>query len=384
MSVKTAIRREAQALGFTLCGFAPVQPPPHGDFVRRWIADGNAGTMSYIGRGLKKRLDPNRLLPSLAGVVTVGYPYAPKRIPPVDWRNELRGRIAAYALGRDYHGVILEKLYALAAAIRNLGAAVARPYVDTGPVLEREWASLGGIGWFGKNTMLLHQREGSWFFLGEVLTDLEFDSEPIIQDHCGTCRRCLDLCPTGALQPGYRMDARLCISYLTIEYRGIIPPVLRPQMGEWIFGCDVCQEVCPWNDRGDEEEVCSGDALDAHAFLPDLLDLNADGYERRFGDTAVSRARYDCFLRNVAIALGNTGNPRAVSSLARALACHPAVLVRVHAAWALGQIADANARRALEQAWTREDEEAVRRELHSVLAGSDASDGIGGACRSKL
>jgi epoxyqueuosine reductase len=364
MDLKAVIRRAARRLGFALCGFAPLQPPAHADFVRSWVRDGHAGTMSYLGRGLAKRLDPALVLPGARGVVTVGYPYRPARPPAIDWRAELRGRIAAYAFGPDYHDVVLTKLERLAAEIRAHVAAATRAYVDTGPVLEREWASLGGLGWFGKNTTILHQQQGSWFFLGEIFTDCEFSPEPIVADHCGTCRRCLDLCPTRALKDGYLLDARLCISYLTIEYRGVIPRELRSKMGEWIFGCDICQEVCPWNEKNGEEASTSDGLFPS---LPDMLALDAQSYRRRFGASAVSRAKRDCFLRNVAVALGNTRNPRATPCLAEALRNDPAPLVRGHVAWALGQIDDPAARRALANAASREQDETVRSEIAAAL-----------------
>jgi epoxyqueuosine reductase len=363
MDLKRRIRDQAQRLGFKLCGFTPLQSPPHGDFVRRWVAEGNAGTMSYIGRGLRKRLDPTRISPAARSVITVGLPYRPLRPPAVDWRAELRGRIAAYAYGPDYHDVVLAKLERLAGALRELGGTAAKAYVDTGPVLEREWAYLAGIGWFGKNTTILHRQEGSWFLLGEIFTDLELDPEPVVADHCGTCRRCLELCPTGALKDGYVLDARLCISYLTIEYRGVIPHELRPRMGEWIFGCDVCQDVCPWNDDNGDGQRLAGDL---YPYLPELLVLDAEGYRHRFGASAVSRAKRDCFVRNVAIVLGNTRSPRAVRHLAGSLEDDPSPLVRAHAAWALGQIDDAAARRALDRAWVGEVDDSVRAEIRCV------------------
>ncbi|HVN85239.1 MAG TPA: tRNA epoxyqueuosine(34) reductase QueG [Candidatus Binatia bacterium] len=364
MELKAAIRRDAQGLGFVLCGFAPVQPPPHGEFVREWLRDGNAGTMSYLGRGLKKRLEPWRTFAEARSVVTVGFPYHPVRPPPIDWRTELRGRIAAYAAGPDYHDVVLSKLEQLAMAIRRRGGATCA-YVDTGPVLEREWARLGGIGWFGKNTMTLHQHHGSWFFLGEIFTDLELDPEPIVPDHCGTCRRCLELCPTGALKDDYVMDARLCISYLTIEFRGVIPRQLRRQIGNWIFGCDVCQDVCPWNDK---QPARDGRDLSPH--LPGLLALDRGEYERRFAATAISRASRDCFVRNVAVALGNTANPEAVPHLGVALTRDPSALVRAHAAWALGAIGTPSARRALSDHRGRETDDGVRGEIDQAIEGS--------------
>jgi epoxyqueuosine reductase len=367
MLLEDRIRDEARRLGFQLCGFARIEAPPHGDFVRQWLRDGNAGDMGYIARGLAKRLDPRLVLAEVRSVISVGRRYTPPPVPPVDWQHELRGRIAAYALGPDYHASIGRDLEALAVFCRGLRpGARALAYVDTGPILERDWAAAAGVGWFGKNTNILHTEEGSWFFLGEVLTSLELAPDPPVQDRCGTCTRCLDLCPTAALKPGYVLDARLCISYLTIEHRGMIPAALRPQMGNWIFGCDVCQEVCPWNERFVRHHgLANGD--DLFPSLPALLRLDAEQFQRRFRGSAVRRAKRDGLLRNVAVALGNTGNPAAVVPLAGAFRNEPSALVRAHAAWALGRIGDHAARRVLERQHTTETDAGVRAEIGAAL-----------------
>lgn len=368
-SINDRIRAEACRLGFQLCGFAPVASPPHAAFVRRWLSDGNAAGMGYIGRGLAKRLDPCLILPAARSIITVGYRYLPPPMPIVDWRQQMRGRIAAYAWGTDYHvtvGAKLQELAAYASALR-LGA-VSRVYVDTGPVLEREWAAASGVGWFGKNTNILHTEHGSWFFLGEILSSLECDLEPPQPDRCGTCIRCLPLCPTEALKAGYVLDARLCISYWTIEHRGAIPLPLRRRMGNWIFGCDVCQEVCPWNDRlARRHGVPDTEAL--RPYLPELLLLSEDEFRRRFRNSAMRRSRREGLARNVAVALGNTGNPAAVPALAQALRHDASALVRGHAAWALGVIADRTASGPLESARRTETDGDVRREIDAALAG---------------
>jgi epoxyqueuosine reductase len=239
-----------------------------------------------------------------------------------------------------------------------------RSYVDTGPLLEREWAARAGIGWIGRNTLLLHRGRGSWFFLAELLTDLEVDPTPPAGDHCGTCTRCHAACPTGALGPGYEMDPRRCISYWTIEHRGAIPAEMRPGLGNWVFGCDVCQEVCPWNGDGLREVAATDDLL---PHLPDLLALDAEAFRARFGKTAVARTKRRGLLRNVAVALGNTGNPAAVPPLRTALASEPEPLVRAHAAWALGRLRAPPARDALDSARRREDDPAVRAEIAAAL-----------------
>lgn len=365
--LKDGIRAAARRLGFERCGFARATVAPHADFVRRWVADGNAATMGYLQRGLVRRLDPRHISPAVRSVITVGYRYHPPPVPPVDWQRDLRGRIAAYALGTDYHLIVTEKLSGLAAQIRMLRpAALLRPYVDTGPTLDREWAVLGGVGWFGKNTNILHTDAGSYFFLGELLTDLEFEPDPPIADHCGTCTCCLDLCPTGALKPGYVLDARLCISYLTIENRGAIPVALRSEMGNWIFGCDVCQEVCPWNDKLARERGVP-DPAELLPYLPDLARLNDRQFRNRFRRSAIRRGKREGFVRNVMVALGNTQNPAALGVLAEALLDDPSALVRAHAAWALGAIGGARARRGLEAAWRRETDAAARTEIDAAL-----------------
>lgn len=365
---KARIRARAHALGFSLCGFARIETPPHADFVRRWLAAGYAGGMQYIERGMMKRLDARLVLPAVRSVITVGYRYVPPPLPPIDWASQLRGRIAAYALGSDYHVIVERKLRRLAEDIGALRPeAAARAYVDTGPVLEREWAASGGIGWFGKNTNILHTEEGSWFFLGEILTSLEIEPDPLQPDRCGTCTRCLDLCPTEALKPGYVLDARLCISYLTIEHRGSIPVELRPRMGNWIFGCDVCQEVCPWNGRLARRQ-CVPDSDTLLPYLPDLLLLGEEEFRARFRATAIWRARRAGLARNVAVALGNTRNPEAVPVLGAALRSDPVPLVRAHIAWALGRIGDTHARRALEAARAGETDAEVCREIAVALA----------------
>jgi epoxyqueuosine reductase len=266
---------------------------------------------------------------------------------------------------------VQRKLDELAAAITELRRdLVVLSYIDTGAILEREWASSGGIGWFGKNTNLLHTEEGSYFFLGELLTNLAFEPEPLVPDHCGTCTRCLDLCPTQALKPGYILDARLCISYLTIEHRGPIPVELRPQLGNWIFGCDVCQEVCPWNEKLVKRDGVP-DSASLFPYLPALLRLDDAAFNRHFQRHAIRRARREGFARNVAVALGNTRNPAAVPALSEALDSDPSPLVRGHAAWALGVIDDRAARRALELARAREPDTDVCAELAQSLERSD-------------
>ncbi len=365
--LKEQIRARSHDLGFDLCRFARIAPPAHAEFVRQWLAAGNAASMAYIERGLAKRLDPRLIVPEARSVITVGFRYQAPPIPPADWREQLLGRIAAYALGTDYHLVVARKLAELAAHVTRLhDHVVAVPYVDTGAILEREWAASAGVGWFGKNTNVLHTQEGSYFFLGELLTNLEIEPDPAVADRCGSCTRCLDLCPTGALKPEYVLDARQCISYWTIEHRGAIPAAFRPKLENWIFGCDVCQEVCPWNERRARQEgIVDGSAL--LPYLPDLLRLDEEQFRRRFAASALRRAKRDGLLRNVAVALGNSRNPAAVPPLTETLRCETSALVRGHAAWALGAIGERSARAVLDAAYGRESDAAVRAEIAAAL-----------------
>lgn len=359
------LTRAAHEQGFVLVGFARLHPlSERDDFYRQWLAGGGNASMTYLARDPERRFDPLRLDARYKSVVSLGYPYAARATPNLDWRAEMRGRIAAYALGRDYHDVVKKRARAVGNVIRQLRpGSITRTYVDTGPVFEREWASESRIGWFGRNTMILNREHGSYFFLAEIFTDVELDAPTApYRDHCGTCRRCLDLCPTGALADGYVMRSDLCISYQTIENRGAIPRELRPKLGNWIFGCDICNDVCPWN--GDRASDYSADDLLPR--LPDLLALTEEEFGRRFTVSAVKRAKRRGLLRNAAVALGNTRNPDAIAPLACSIEAETEPLIRSHATWALGQIGGSAARRALERA-LRDRDTAVRREAAAAL-----------------
>jgi len=367
--LETTITSEALTEGFLLAGFARLERLDDREaFFNRWLAEDRTAEMTWLARDPARRLDPRILDPHLRSVISLAYPYMPPRPPNRDWRAELRGRIAAYAIGPDYHDTVLARARTVAATLERLApAATVRLYVDTGPILEREWAARARLGWFGCNTNLLNRYHGSYFFLAEILTDvaLETSAEPY-RDHCGTCRQCLDLCPTGALTDGYLLEPRVCISYLTIEHRGVIAPELRAKLGNWIFGCDICQEVCPWNDdRTAATSVCD----DLMPSLAELLSLDADGFSRRFRGSAIKRTKRRGLLRNAAIALGNSRNPAALPILARTLESEPESLVRAHAAWAIGQLGGAEAHRVLDQSRSREPDRAVQNEIESALSG---------------
>jgi epoxyqueuosine reductase len=356
----------AHAQGFAMVGFASIRPlDERRDFYRRWLNDGRHGSMGYLAREPERRFDPGVLDARFRSVVSLAYPYHSPSPPKLDWRAELRGRIAAYALGPDYHDVVLKKARAVADVVGEIrDGIVTRAYVDTGPVFEREWAAEARLGWFGKNTTMLNREHGSYYFLAEIFTDLELEpTRGPYREHCGTCTRCLDLCPTGALADGYLMEPRLCISYLTIENRGAIPRELRPKLGNWIFGCDICQEVCPWNEPFAEKV-----APELMPSMPELMALEDAGFSRRFSKSAVKRAKRRGLLRNVAVALGNSGNRDAVPILARAMEHEPEPLIRSHAAWALGVLGGAIAKPTLERARKRDIDSDVAAEIDLALS----------------
>lgn len=294
------VKAEAGRLGFVACGITTLDPVPHTAEFDHWLKAGYGGNMRYINRQARKRRDP-RLADAQARravVVLDNYYYR----SDTETEPPTAPRIARYARGRDYHTVTLDRIEQLATFLRRHGALAARPYVDTGPIPERELAQRAGLGWIGKNTMLIRPGLGSWFFIGSVLTDLALEPDsPIEVDHCGSCTRCLDACPTGAFQEPRVLDARLCISYLTIEQKGAIPPELVPQLEGWTFGCDICNEVCPWNQRFAEQ---STEAAFRPRELPgrerpDLFDtMDQEEYDRRFADTPLARPGLERMRRN--------------------------------------------------------------------------------------
>jgi epoxyqueuosine reductase len=280
------------------------------------------------------------------------------------------GRVARYARGRDYHKVFTRRLRDLEVRlVRAFPGVRTRPYVDTGPVLEKLWAERAGLGWRGKHTNLVSRARGSWFLLGEILLDVDLEPDPAEADHCGTCTRCITACPTGAITAPYHLDARRCISYLTIEHRGFLPRELREAVGDRVFGCDDCLEVCPWNRFArDAREVDFRPRPQATApLLADLVALDEAGFRERFAGTALLRAKREGLARNACVALGNSGDPAAVPVLVRALG-DVSPVVRGHAAWALGRFPGAASREALTAALSRERDPRAREEMERALA----------------
>jgi epoxyqueuosine reductase len=389
--LKGRIREEALSLGFASAGFAEASESPHAERYRAWLAAGRHGTMRWIARDPGRRSDPRAVLAGARTVISVSVPYyrggwpaggsgpvppaatdeSDPAPPPAGESDSVpRGHIARYAWGRDYHKRIRRRLKLLAHAIAAM-CPEARwlAYVDTGPMLDRAWAERAGIGWIGKNTNVILQGRGSWFFLGEILTDLRIDPDAPARNHCGTCARCIAACPTGAIVGPYQLDARRCISYLTIEHRGAIPVEFRPSIGTRIFGCDDCQEVCPWNRfavKTSDPDFAERPEQQTPELIP-LLSLDEDAFRARYQGTAILRATRGGFVRNVAVALGNLGDRRSVAPLAKALTDDPDPLVRGHAAWALGRIGGSVPRSLLEEAATHESSKDVLAEIHAAL-----------------
>ena len=371
----------ALKLGFEAAGIAAVEPLAARAHFEAWLAAGRHGGMSYLAghKHRERRADPARILPEIRTVVCVALCHDPARDAARDRRL---GRIARYAAGEDYHRVMRDRLRALQRFIREdaLPGARALWYSDTGAILERGWAERCGLGWIGKHTGLLSERFGSWFLLGEILVDRPLDPDPpLARERCGTCTRCIEACPTGAIVAPYQLDARLCISYLTIELEGAIPRDLRPLVGDWIFGCDVCQEVCPWNRFAPPAREARLHARKLEDWtLERFLTLDEPGFDALFAASPIRRASRAGFLRNVCVALGNRAEAGAVPALAAALASDPDALVRAHAAWALGEIgrrvgAESAARaledvaQALRKAASSDFDDAVREEAEAAL-----------------
>jgi epoxyqueuosine reductase len=374
ISLEQRIKAKAHALGFDLAGIAPATPSPHLPEYRDWVARGYHGEMGYLARAdrLARREDPALILPNARSLVSVGLNYYPGPLPAEIKNDPARGVISNYAWGADYHELMASRLEELAAFVGDeVGGQVRqRVYVDTGPILERDYASAAGLGFQGKNSCLINPRIGSWLFLGEILSDIELACGSISkQPSCGSCNRCLAACPTQALVAPYLLDSRRCISYLTIELKGAIPRELRPLLGNRIFGCDICQEVCPWNirfaRRTQENAFLSGCEQAAPSLL-DLIAMDEPTFARRFRNSPVRRAGRRGLLRNVAVALGNRGSVQAVPALARALHDQEP-LIRGHAAWALGRIGGAAAVEALQQAQPVEESAEVREEIRAAL-----------------
>ena len=335
------IKQHALDLGFDLVGVAPAQGSPELDFYEKWLSAGYAGDMQYLSRTRERRVDLQKVLPGARSVVVCGLNYDTPYPYSTEQADDRRGWVARYAWGEDYHGVLetkLERLRDFAATLLP-PAAASKLYVDTGPVVERVYAKYAGLGWFGKNTCLLEKRLGSWLLLGVLALTVPLDIDTPAPDHCGTCTRCLDACPTDAFPEPYVLDARRCISYLTIELKTSIPEHLRTPMGNHLLGCDICQDVCPWNRKRHftAEPGLQPRPEHTHPDLEELARLTPETFRQRFRGTALERPKRRGLLRNACVAMGNSGNPDFVPVL-KDLLQDEETLIREHAAWALEKL----------------------------------------------
>lgn len=367
--VTNGLKQRASELGFSLAGVCPAVSPPGVSRFESWLAAGYAGQMSYLADRRDAFADPQYVLEGARSIVMLAMDYrtADPLLPDAG-----QGRVSRYAWGTaDYHDVIHSRLRSLADCLHEcVPQACVRGVVDTAPLLEREFAQLAGLGWIGKNTLLLNRRHGSWFFLSALLTDAELVyDQPHATDHCGTCRACLDACPTAAFPQPYVLDASRCISYLTIELRDAVLPELRTGIGDWLFGCDVCQDVCPWNSRAPiSDEAVFGPRDGSNPVdLIQLFDLDEAAFRTRFRNTPLWRPRRRGILRNAAIVLGNRTTPAALPALIRGLNdVEP--LVRGACAWALGRYVQPVAEQALRSHLEGETDPQVRSEILAALA----------------
>lgn len=331
---KEEVRNAAIELGFALCGFAKAGRSPHADALDAWLKAGNQASMDWMQRTAEDRMNAERVLPGVRSVVVLATNYFHEDPPVVSGA----GRIARYAWSDDYHEVIRPRLEALAARMAESGGTQ-RYFVDSGPVLERDWAAACGVSWHGKSTMGIHPELGTWFFLSVILTTLDFEPDPPLPDHCGRCTRCIDACPTQAITAPYRLDARRCISFLTIENKGPIPEEFREAIGDRIFGCDDCLDACPWNRfaQASRDAALQPRPEITGKPLREFLALDESQFKTLFRGSPILRAKRRGFLRNVCVALGNVGTRDDLPALRTALEDNEP-LVREHAAWAVEKI----------------------------------------------
>lgn len=362
------VKAEARRLGFDAVAVAAVSKVAENP-LREWLRRRFHGEMGYMERHFEKRTDPGRVVEGARSIVSLALNYYhPYRLP---YGDPTRGAISRYASGDDYHDVILDRLKRLYEFVGTISPAGVRGryYVDTGPVLDKAWASRAGIGWIGKHTNAIAKRRlGSWFFVAEMILNLDLEPDAPATDHCGTCTRCIEACPTNAIVAPYLLDSRRCISYLTIELRGDIPDEFREPMGNLIYGCDICQDVCPWNRKVDHSSVdeFAPRALNRSPKLTELAAFGEEDFRREFRGSPVKRAKWRGLMRNVAVAMGNSGDKATVPALARLLQVDDP-MVRRHAAWGLAQVASREARQHLRAQSRVEADEPTRVEIRRQL-----------------
>jgi epoxyqueuosine reductase len=331
--LKQSLRDQALRLGFADCRVAKAEPAAHRAVFEQWVAEGSYGDMAWMARNVERRGDPALVVPGAQSVIMLAMNYYPGADQPGgDYK------IARYAWNDDYHDIITPRLMELDAWLRAQGATQ-RCYVDTGPVLERDFAAESGLGWNGKSTMQIHRQLGTWFFLASIITTLELPADDRHPMNCGSCTRCITACPTGAITAPHRMDARRCVSYLTIEHKGSIPVELRPLMGDRIYGCDDCLSACPWNRFAQQSHELAFAARESvfALRLRDFLSLDDDAFRQLFRKSPIKRIKRRAFLRNVCVALGNTGTADDLPAL-RLAAADAEPLIAEHAQWAVQEI----------------------------------------------
>jgi epoxyqueuosine reductase len=340
--LKVLVRQEAKAAGFDVARVTvPEAIGQAGERLMMFLASGSHGDMAWMFSTAMRRRDPRALWPAVRAIVMLGISYAPERDPLLALEKRCNAIISCYAQGRDYHDILSSALKGVAAALQRASGAEVKVFVDTAPLMEKPLAAAAGLGWQGKHTNLVSRQFGSWLFLGAILTSARIDPDAPETDHCGSCRRCLDVCPTKAFPAPYQLDARRCIAYLTIEHKGHIASQLRPLMGNRVFGCDDCLAVCPWNKFAvvsREARFASRNETD-NPPLRELLALDEGAFRRRFAGTPVKRTGRDRFMRNVLIAAGNAGDRRLTPEVVRHLT-DPSPLVRAMAVWALQRLAE--------------------------------------------
>ena len=369
-SLYQLLRKKAKELGFDLVGAIPVSRSKTIDVYNSWLKNGYAGSMGYLERHAELKEDPRRLLPETMSLFALGFNYNTVD-PSSQTQNPEIGCISRYAWGYDYHQLIRSKLSKLENYLcHELNAGMlSRSFVDSGPVLEREIAQRAGLGWIGKHSNLINWEKGSWFFLAELLVDVPLDTNmPFTRVDCGTCTICIEACPTEAIIANRTVDARLCISYLTIELKGAIPVELRPKMSNMIFGCDICQEVCPWNQNASKspESGLLPRPENVAPELTELMKMDESAFKKRFRKSPIKRTKRRGLLRNVAVALGNWAHESAIPALSLGLQ-DSEPLVRSHAAWALGRISASQAKINLKAARITEKDPAVLEEIEAAL-----------------
>ena len=368
--ITDSIKDYAYSIGFDLVGISTPDTYPDNEFYKEWLEKGYAGEMGYLERNSFKKDDPNEVLPNIKSLITCAINYNTDKPYSTEAQDPEKGWVARYAWGEDYHNVVGEMLEKLKAYIETLfdENINAKTYVDTGPVLEKVHAKNSGVGWIGKNTCLINQEIGSWLFLGEVLTDVELEYDNSVPDRCGSCTKCIDACPTEAITEPYVLDSRKCISYLTIELKGSVPNDLREGMENNIFGCDICQDVCPWNKKAPITDLVNFQAIKEiyNPRLKKLLKLDKEGFRELFKNSPIKRSKRRGLIRNVLVAAANSKDKKFVSEI-ETLTYDEEPLVRAHAVWALWKIEGEESLSKLNELYETETDEVVLKELENIF-----------------